>query len=283
METKKIVTILNEIANQSQDWFAISQKLKEMIQSPESDLIPYLYAFQYMMVKKQNFEYYDQFGPLAPIITFANGRTSPPPLNTICDDTLRKWEKILLKTSNSLICSRLSDLLWLRKWKDKESYKFAQTAIDDYCSLSEGSLIDTQVPEALERALDLSCQINDKSRKNKVINEIISIWNQSLEENNHPPKMSFSLLNLLMSLPKDEIPIITNTFINDLLKIYDENSHMIEILLTHKIQLAEDDKEKDNLIENRIRIWIEESDKAKENVLIKHAYCQGPIFRTIVK
>lgn len=271
MDLREIKLILEDGSSQSNDWYSVADHINKKIESDDSPLIIFFYAFRYMLVNKANEEYYQQFGPLAPIITYGNGVTFPPPLNSIDEKTLANWDGILNISSDALICSRLSDLLWIRRWNEKEAYKYAYLAIDAYLDLTKRKLKDTEIPNAFERALDLAFELRNESKKSEVINRIIHYWKKTKIETNQPPRMSLSLLDLLMSLPKDEIPQITQIFIDDLLELYEGNAHILENLLLHKIKLSPDES-KDELVNKIIQLWIDEAEKSKENGFIRHAH-----------
>ena len=270
MDSLEIAQIIDDLANESTNWFSLSENIKRRIESQDSILINYFSAFRYILVNKENQEFYGQFGPLGPIITFENGGAFPVPVQFIEEEVLNAWDELLVLSEDSLIRSRLADLLWIRKWKDNKAYLFAQVAIDSYCEISIGRLEDTDVPDALVRALDIAVEINDQTRKGKIIDEIVSLWLKSKRKTQHPPKMSLSLLAILMSLPRNEIPNKTIEFVEDLLSLYENDPFILETLLTYKMRFVTQ-KEKGKLVEKRIQIWIDEADENSKTGFIRHA------------
>ena len=270
MDAKEMAQIITRLANESKDWFDLSERLKITIESQDSPLINFLFAFRYKIVNKSNIEYYDQFGPLGPIVTYENGTAFPIPVQMVDDDVLIAWDELFELTENPLVKSRLADLLWLRKWKERKAYLYAQAAIDSYCDVSMGKLEDTQIPNALGRALDISIEINDQTRKQKIISEIVDLWLSSERDFNHPPAMSLSFLGILLSLPDKDIPVETEGFIDQLILVYVNDPHILETLLTYKIMLVSEEEKKE-LIEKKIQIWVDEAEKNKEKGFVRHA------------
>lgn len=268
MNYMEIAQVLERIAANSNDWHSFGTELKLIAKEKDSScLIDFVYSFHYMLVEQRNFEYYEQFGPLAPMITLQD-RAYPPPLELISEDTLNNWKEVLAISKNPLICSRLSDLLWIRKWGDK-AYFFAQKAVDSYLDLSKGILNRLENPAALTRALNICLELNDQDRRNEVVEKISDLCHEELTRPDRNLGVIFDFFSTIMNLPINEIPSTTMAMIDHALKLELKDPTLIEILLTHKIAISNSDH-KQPLLDKRINLWIEEANK---NVgAIRHKY-----------
>src|SRR6266545_1582471 len=127
MEIDEIVQLLEEIAPTVGDWHEIGTALrKQELNDPEHILWKYVFAFEYMYVEEANSDYFERYGPFAPWIEMQGG-VFPPPLSAMNDEILEEWSVVLKKVQHPVLCSRLADLLWERRW-GKRSDLFAREA-----------------------------------------------------------------------------------------------------------------------------------------------------------
>lgn len=273
MEIDKIAKLLEDIAPTANDWHCIGTTLrKQGLEDREHPLWKYVFAFEYMYVEDTNKDYFERYGPFAPWIEMQGG-VFPPPINTIGNDLLTDWASVLGKAKNPVICSRLADLLWVRKWGERADL-YARQAIDAYQVVSKGEWTELERAYCLIRALNLSKEINDNERKTKTITSIIGFGYQELQPENPRPGVSLRLIEALMKLPKSEIPCEVDVLLDLAIKVYEKDVWIVENILELMIKRGNAEKQKEFRL-YQISRWVEEADKSEKGLLqlahIEHA------------
>jgi hypothetical protein len=259
MEIDEIVKLLEEGADTASDWHSIGTFLrKQTPEEREHPLWKFVFAFEYIHVEDSNKDYFERYGLFAPWIEMQDV-VFPPPLNTIKDDFLADWYYALGMAKNPIICSRLADLLWVRKWGERPDL-FARQAIDCYVEVSKGEWIEIERTFCLNRALDLSKEINDTERKTNIILLTIDSCYQELRSENQKPGVSLRLIETLMKLPKTDIPSEVDNLLELAFNVYQENVWVIENILELMTKRVDTDKQKEIRI-LQINRWVAEAEK----------------------
>ncbi len=265
MEIDQIINLIEDAAQTATNWHSIGTALRKLgLEDRENPLWKYVFAFEYMYVEDSNKEYFERYGPFAPWIEM-QGRVFPPPLNVIENDILEEWSVVLEKAQNPIVCSRLADLLWERKW-GKRPDLHARQAIDAYAEVSKSTWIELERAYCLIRALDLSMEINDVERKNKIIPSIIESTYKELKSEDLKPGVSLRLIESLMSLPKIEVPRDVDALLDLAIKVYEKDVWIVENILGLMIKRANAEKQRE-LQFFQIRKWVEESKRSEKGIL----------------
>jgi hypothetical protein len=268
MEIDEIVKLLEETAPTASDWHNIGTILrKQGLENHEHPLWKYVFAFEYMYVEETNRDYFERYGPFAPWIEM-QGRVFPPPLNAISDEILTEWASVLEKVKHPVLCSRLADLLWIRKW-GKRPDLYTRQAIDSYLEVSKGEWIELERAYCLVRALDLSKKINDTDRKAKSISSTIDACYLELRSESPKPGVSLRFIEALMKLPKTEIPGEVDALLDLAIKVHKNDVWIIENILGLMIRRANPEKQKELQL-YQISRWVEDADKSEKGILQLH-------------
>ena len=259
METDQIVEMLEKSAQSAENWNAIGTALKAQgLEDQNNPIWKFVFAFQYMFVAGSNSDR-GRYGPFAPILEMADGRVYPPPLSTLDDESMSLWDGVLKKSQNSLVCSRLADLLWVRSWGERPDL-YARQAIDSYLQLAVTERIEFEQVNSLVRALELAKEINDVDKKKAVVDATITAASQELNSSADRPGISLTLIESLMSLPKGEIPNDVDGLLDLASQVYKENTWILENVFELKTKRVNAEKQKE-LRKLQINKWIEEAEK----------------------
>jgi hypothetical protein len=265
MEIDEIANLLEEIALTASSWHEIGTTLrKQGLRSPENILWKYVFAFEYMYVEEENADYIERYGPFAPWIEM-QARVFPPPLNTISDEFLEEWASVLEKIRHPVLCSRLADLLWVRRWGESP-YLYARQAIDSYSEVSKDNWVELDRANCLIRALDLSKEIKDEERKASIISLMIDACNQELKSESPKPGVSLRLIKALMKLHKSEIPSEVDMLLDMAIQIHQKDAWIVEDVLALMMRRA-DTKRLKELQHYQINRWVEEAEKCEKGLI----------------
>ncbi|NPV56475.1 MAG: DUF4209 domain-containing protein [Anaerolineae bacterium] len=265
MNINEIAGLLERSAQKANDWNEISKSLRNHgIDTPDHVLWKYVYAFDYMYVEDSMEDYIEQYGPFAPIIEM-KGKVYPPPLNAISEVYLDEWKEIIPELKHPILCSRLADLLWVRKWGDRPDL-FAAQAIDAYSELSKSAWEEINRAFCLIRALDLCKEIKDNNRQVLITNLIIDACKRELKSETAKPSVALRLIGALFKLPKKEIPDEVDNLLEVALQVYVENPWIAENIFDLMLKRADGNKQIE-LKKNQINRWIEEAEKSKNGFL----------------
>lgn len=268
MEIDEIVKLLEEIAPTASNWHDIGAALrKQGLESHDHPLWKYVFAFEFMYVEETNGDYFKRYGPFAPWIEM-QGRVFPPPLSTISDEILAEWASVLEKVRHPILCSRLADLLWVRKW-GKRPDLYARQAIDSYLEVSKGEWSELERAHCLMRALDLSKEISDTERKARTISVTIDTAYQELRSEAPKPGVSLRLIEALINLPKVEIPGEVDSLLALAIKVHGSNVWIVENIIGLMIKRANIENQRELQL-YQINRWVEEAEKHKKGLL--HLY-----------
>lgn len=272
MDTAQITLILEEIAGQVNMWDEIGQQLRARYltgSNREHPLWPFVFAFEYMYVEDSKGDYYKRYGPFAPWIELEK-LVFPPPLETLSDDTPNQWAQVLDNSKSPLLRSRLSDLLWVRKWRPRPD-QYAKIAIETYLILLD-RLNPLYRAYYTKRVLDLSIEISDQEHKNQVIQRIIESCNDELNSPNLRPGVFLRLIQSLLSLPKQEIPNEVDNLLQSAIEIYNDNVLIANTINELMIKRADKEKKKQLQI-MQVERWEREAEKVESN-LVKQSHLQ---------
>ena len=264
MTPDEILALLEEAAIAADGWHTVGTALrKQGLEDREHPLWKYVFAFEYMYVEASNKDYFDRYGPFAPWIEM-QGVIFPPPLDTLNNDILEDWANVLQYAKNPIVCSRLADLLWVRKWGVRPDL-LARQAIDAYFAVSEGDWIELERGFCLIRALDLSKAINDPQRKAKAIALIIDDTYRELKSEDPKPGVSLRLIESLMSLPKAETPGEVDALLDLALSVHEKNAWIAESILDMMIRRSNVEKQRELQL-YQISLWIEEANRSEKGL-----------------
>lgn len=198
------------------------------------------------------------------------GKIFPPSLDTLPDEVLNEWAKVLDLISHPVLVSRLSDLLWVRKW-GQEHYLYAIKAINAYLDLS-GQFKPLDQAYCLARALQLSNEIRNQELKSKSIAKIITSCKNELKCPDFRPGVFLRLIQSLLNLPPYEVPNEVNELLESAIKKYKDDPWIIDRIY----QLISKRASQEQRIQFRImqvQMWEEEAEKSVSG-LEKIAYLQ---------
>lgn len=257
MNNEQIPKLLDKIALQADSYHAIGANLREQKpDTPEHPLWVFIYAFEYIYIEVTNVDYRKRYGIYGPWIELEN-RVFPPPLNTLQENQFSLIESVLKTSENSLVRSRLSDLLWVARWGESP-HLLASIAIDEYLILHNKGLSDFENASILIRALEIAREINQK--KEQCIKAITEASKKEILQNKKQPGISLRLIQSLLNLPKAEVPDSIDDLIDRAYKKYQDDPWITQTIFEMMIPRKELEEQKVlrlKLIEN----WIQESKK----------------------
>lgn len=260
MNIEQIAEVLEEISVQEKNWYGIGSKLREITQEiKDESLLFFVFAFNYMFVESTNVEHFERYGGFAPIIEM-EGKVFPPPPLSLSEDVYSTWELILQYIKHPLLVSRITNLLWEKKWGPRPDI-YAKQAIDSYLHLIDNNLVILEVADSIIRALSISLSIRDDERIDKCISSIIMLCENEFSQIEKRNGNSFRLLKTLLDLPKNKIP----DCIDELLE-KSHNFHIDDPWLTQtNIELMYKrvgDERKLELQKYLVDRWISEANKS---------------------
>ena len=201
-------------------------------------------------------------GPYAPIVELADGRVYPPPLSTLNDEAFALYDAVLkIPLPNPSVCSRLADLLWVRKWSERPDL-YARQAIHAYMELAPAEKLEFENVLALQRALAIAREINDADTEKPITSAIVAAISQELGEKDLRPGISLSLLETLMRLPRAKIPNEIDELLELAFKVYEDNSWILESLYDLKASRCPSDELRD-LRTVQVDKWLAEAEGGK--------------------
>jgi len=260
METTQIAKVLEGITSQATKWEDIGQLLRNQYltnQNSEHPLWGFVFAFEYMYVEGEG-DYYKRYGRFAPWIEM-QGIIFPPPLNTLSNEVLSEWAKVLELIRHPVLVSRLSDLLWIRKWGQKP-YLYAVKAINAYLSLSD-QFEPLYQAYGLKRALELSSEICDQELKNKSIAKIIRSCNNELRSPDFRPGVFLRLIQSLLKLPPHEVPTEVDDLLQSAIERYKDYAWIANMIYELMSKRAPQEQ-KIQFRMMQVRRWEEEAEKS---------------------
>ena len=266
MELNKIAELLEEAAQDADDWHAIGAALrKQDLRTHDHPLWIFVYAFEYMFVEKTNVDYRARYGPFAPWIEMSKG-VFPPPLTSISKESLFLWEDVFKISRHPVVRSRLADLLWLGKHGNRPD-SFAREAIDAYLQVSKSLWKEIDRAICLIRALELAREIRDTERKALTIKEIVDAAKQELNSVEKRPGVSMRLIEALMDLPPNDIPEDLDGLLELAKQVYSDEAITVENVLELMAKRADPERQKE-LRKEQINRWLEEAKKNREKGLL---------------
>jgi len=261
MDKSEIADLLEEAAQNANHWHAIGTFLqKQDLKNTDHPLWIFVYAFEYMYVEKSNDDYRARYGPFAPLIETVSG-AFPPPLTIISEESLSTWAEVLNLSKHPAVRSRLADLLWVRKWGQRPDL-LAKVAIEAYMQVPKGQWDEIERALGLIRAFELSREVKNADRKNKVIELIINEVKQELSLTEGRPGISLRFIEALMDLPPAEIPEDVHKLLELAREVYSSDVSTVESVLELMIKLA-DPYRKNELRKEQINRWLEEAERSR--------------------
>lgn len=268
MNNRKIVTLLESIVIESSNYQSIGTKLREIIkESNDQSLSIFVFAFEYMYVEKSMADQRQRYGAFAPWIEM-EGKVFPPPLKVISPEQVETWSEVLELCKNPLLVSRLSDLLWEKRFGDRPD-NFARLAVNNYLQVVNIYLIDLEKAEYLIRALEIARSIKDSDLTRNCISEIITLCKNELRQTTKRPGITLRLLQPLLELPKDKIPNEIDDLLSQSFDKYIDDPWITQNNIELIFKRADEAKKRD-LQAYVIQRWINEAEKNTGIVRITH-------------
>lgn len=140
-------------------------------------------------------------GPFGPMME-AGGRSYPASLREIdgiVPGVYGLWQRAIRHSPLALVRARFADLLWEARYGDRP-HEFAQQAIDAY---TEGATDDfghpVELSEAIQRAIEVASQINDRGRREAAIRAAVILVETSIASEERTPGVALPLLELFVN------------------------------------------------------------------------------------
>ena len=129
-------------------------------------------------------------------------RCIQPPLPRIPPSWLPIWERAFSCAPYAYIKARFADLLWEAKYGGKKRYEWGQRAIDAYLqALNEPFGEDVYLVRGACRALDLTKNLEDKTRRSSAIRALRDLARNDLADSEYVPGVTLRSLAALVRLP----------------------------------------------------------------------------------
>ena len=253
-----MVEALEAAAQGASDWGEIATALEARKLEKDDPLRKLAYAFHYVYVSESSHESRERYGPYGPHVEWTDGTVYPPPVSTLGDDTLVLYDAILRSVTHPLMCSRLADLLWVRKWSGRPDL-YARQAIHAYMELAPAEKLEFKNVQALQRALALAREINEAATEEQIISATLVSISQELAQTDLRPGISLTLMEGLMRLPKARIPDEIDQLMELALRVYRDNPWIVETVYELKVQRLAPEQQKD-LRRAQVNIWVENAE-----------------------
>lgn len=198
------------------------------------------------------------FGPMWVI----DGKRYPLPLAQIPEDAVDTWVASLEVITNSLVRSRLADLLWVRKVQ--QAYKYAQIAYDAYNNLAATAGNSLTIAHATCRSLEIAVQINDQTRLGNGIQFAVSRAHSLLDEDAASPTSILQITKALISLSRrfDIRGDISELLTKSATK-YSDTIHILSSIREFQIALHGDNAEQaKELARTQVAEWLAQANTA---------------------
>lgn len=109
-------------------------------------------------------EFRDQWGPLAPMMTFSDG-CYPPPIAHFPDEAVTHYKLREARAQLPTARARLQDFLWLRDGDHKMARRAITSYIDAFREPADGNIHLMERLDGLKRALELARTLSALARK----------------------------------------------------------------------------------------------------------------------
>jgi hypothetical protein len=272
MDISEICALLSKVAEQSTNWHAIGDLLRQDVHdTPNSPLLPFIYAFQYFYVEDPQGEYKTKYSDYAPMVEFSNGQVYPPPLTSLSEEIFQSWDAVVQNNCQPVIISRLGDLLWLKRWGAKPFF-YALRAMDGYLQIAETRFDWNEIDRTfcLTRGLELSLGINNLQKANVFIEKIHDCCLLSIAETEPKPGITIRLLDPLLSLKQQLRPTDLAELLEKCLHVYSGNPWITEELLIKKAKFIGESDERKLIYEQQVLLWIELAEKTTGIIQVAH-------------
>jgi len=201
--------------------YKISEEIRNFIKenferNPPENLLWERMAFDFIEnYPKDKSEWETYFGPMV-VYSDKEGKfvEEYPSIQKLSPEIISYWEKRAKESKHPIFKARYSNLVWDFSEKikgEKPHYSIAQIFIDSVVEITEKDLhkYEVNVIKKLERALSLALSINDRGRKQKLIDTIIN-YEKRIAKDDKPGSWGFSyeLLVNNSSLKLDENKIL---------------------------------------------------------------------------
>ena len=224
---------VDKAAESAESWFYVADALRGRQQEhDEPRLVPFISAFEYDLIERDESDRREQFGPFAPVFEWEGG-TRPPPLTEVPHEWITQWSALALVSRSPAVRSRLNDLLWVSRL-GTQPHLLAQAAIDDYL-IQADIWTDIQAVYCLSRALELSRTINDRPRRTGVVNAIIARARLALIDEERKPGIVLRLISALLELPREDQPRETDELIAASRERYEADPWITQNLIEFEI------------------------------------------------
>ena len=151
----------------------------------------------------------------------------PLPLEVMPDEVLALWAAAAATPSAAVARGRFADLLWERRYGDRP-HEWAQAAVDAYVDIpADGFGGRMEQLDSLHRALDLTTQLNDGERRDRVILSLVELAERDLARD-PAPGVVISVVALLAGRPPDQRPDGLAFLVERVMDLYRADAFMFE-------------------------------------------------------
>jgi hypothetical protein len=248
-----------ELVKDCSEWNVAAVEVRRFNTDGDKRLEALEHAFDYNLVVQEG-DRKDQHGPLAPLME-GDGRTYPAVVNAAPDEHLRIWAEAHERIENSLVRSRLGDLLWLRRYGDKP-HLFARSAISAYRVLAaDGSWQPVVQADCLQRALQLSKELNDRDLIAEIVDQALRALAAVVDKPEATPGEVINLLDLLIASP--EPPVELDDLLGRAIDRLGEDPWLLQSLVEMQIARSTDPEERKEASARLVARWREVAEKAE--------------------
>lgn len=182
-------------------------------------------ALEYhLVIEQENRRGYGPFGPMMEM----GGKIYPAPLSEMRSDAVDLWARAATLAAVPLVQARFSDLLWERRYGDRP-HEWAGLAIDQYVAAPPSEFGEPmELTEGLQRALELSIQLNDAPRLERTVRAAVALARETMEGEDRIPGVPLRLIDSLATLRADRRPPQLDALIDQALDRYGDDPWNLE-------------------------------------------------------
>ncbi|MFN8521146.1 MAG: hypothetical protein U0667_17555, partial [Chloroflexota bacterium] len=208
-------------------WALVSSRMRDSSGHVPVALAAHQAAFDYMLVLRSSIELRSRVGVFGPMWEI-EGRVYPMPLDLMPPEAEAEWQEALTWTEPPLLRSRYADLLWCRRAKPRPD-SWARAAIDGYRALGATATDEYLTrTDSLIRALEIALELRDMTTAKEITESIILRATESLETEPDKPGIPLSLLEAIVSAPREIRPDGVLDTIERAEQLYDADPHLAD-------------------------------------------------------
>ncbi|HET6755665.1 MAG TPA: hypothetical protein VFH23_17125 [Jiangellaceae bacterium] len=154
-------------------------------------------------------------------------------------DAVDLWARAAPLAAVPLVQARFAELLWERRYGDRP-HEWAGLAVDQYVAASAfGFGEPMELTEGLQRALELSIQLNDAPRLEQTVRAAVSVARETMEREDRIPGVPLRLIDSLATLRGDRRPPELDDLIDQALDRYGDDPWNLESTLGIRSRLVD--------------------------------------------